>query len=135
MRNSFFKIISGLLVAVFLLCNLNACNRTVPLRNPSFEVQSKGPSQVQTAIKKALQNRRWVLLSEQPGVINARYSRGAKHQATIRIRYDKSKVDVTLVDSQNLQQGSGEGGAVIHKTYDNWIRNLENDIYFELSHL
>lgn len=129
------KLVLKLVLSSFLVLSFVACNKTVPLRNPSFDVQAKSATQVQTAIKKALQSRRWAITSESAGVINAKYSRGSKYHANVKIAYNKSNVTVTLVASENLNQENTPEGEVIHKTYDGLIRNLENDIYIELSHL
>lgn len=123
-------------LAIFtILLIFSACNKAVPLRNPNFEVQAKSINQVQTAIKKALQGRRWMILTESPSAIKAKYNRGSKYSATVMISYTRSNVNVKLLESENLLQETTPEGEIIHKTYDGWIRNLESDIYIELSHL
>ncbi len=132
-----FKIKSQQLLIASLLAmvaTLGAC-RTAPLRQPSFEVQASSQNQVETAVKSALKKRNWAILRQTPGTIKARYKR-ASHSATVGIDYSRSLVNIKLINSEDLDQGVDRSGdKVIHKAYDKWISNLENDIYVELSHL
>jgi len=126
------KLIVIALLAV--VATLSAC-RTTPIRQPSFEVQASSQNQVRQAVKSALKKRSWAIVGQSPGQIKARYKR-AEHSATVGIDYSNALVNIRLIESENLDQGVDFGGEkVIHKAYDNWISNLENDIYVELSHI
>ena len=131
------KISSKKLLIIALLAfisSLSAC-RTTPLRQPSFEIQSSNESQVGEAVKSALRKRNWAIVKQSPGQIKARYKR-ATHSATVGIDYSRSLVNINLIESQNLNEGvDRKGEKIIHKAYETWISNLENDIYVELSHL
>ena len=130
MNNKLIKyFISALLLAVV------ACAKTLPVHNPSFSVSSKSLAQVDKAVKAALKKRSWIITSQGKNTISAKYNRGAKYSANVKIDYSATNVSVKLVDSYNLLQGVDESGqAVIHKTYNGWVRNLENDIQLELSY-
>jgi predicted small lipoprotein YifL len=122
------------LALIFLSLSLNACNKTVPLLNPNFEVQAKSLSDVGSAVKTSLINRQWTIVSTTASSITARYARG-NASATILVSYTKSNVSIKLLSSENLLEGNDPAmGQVIHKTYAGWIKNLENDIYRELSY-
>lgn len=118
-----------------LLTALIACTNTLPVHNPNFSVSSKGLAHVDKAVRAALKKRNWIIVSQGKNTITAKYSRGARHSATVKIDFTTTNVKVNLVDSYNLKQGTDESGQqVIHKTYNNWIANLENDIQIELSY-
>lgn len=124
-----------LVVVSVVLALFTGCVRTLPVNNPSFQVMKSPPATVHKAILKSLQDRRWALLSDRPGEIQARYSR-SEHSATILITHTADKVTIKLKDSNGLLQGTNEqGDPVIHKSYNSWINNLENDIQVNLSYL
>jgi hypothetical protein len=65
-----------------------------------------------------------------PGLITATYTpRGLS--ATMEIRYDTKQYNITYKDSQGLKYD----GSQIHKTYNNWVQNLDNRIRTQLSAL
>jgi len=65
-----------------------------------------------------------------PGLITATYTpRGLS--ATMEIRYDTRQYSITYKDSQGLKYD----GSQIHKTYNNWVRSLDNRIRVQLSTL
>lgn len=130
MKNKIIKyFLSALLLAVI------ACARTVPVNNPSFPVNSKSLAQVEKAVKASLKKRNWIIVSQGKNTITAKYNRGIKYSATVKIDYTASNVNVNLLNSYNLREGVDETGQrVIHKTYNGWVRNLENDIQIELSY-
>ena len=122
-----------LTLILFLSLTVIACTRAVPLVNPNFEVQAKKLSDVDSAIRAALLNRRWAIVTSTPSSITAKYARGNAN-ATILINFNKTNVNIQLLSSENLLQANDPSqGQVIHKTYASWIKNLEQDIYIELS--
>ncbi|HMO17700.1 MAG TPA: hypothetical protein PKA63_05665 [Oligoflexia bacterium] len=119
-----------------LSLSLLACATGVPLYSPDFSIEANHQSRADKAIKTALQKRRWTILNQKPGSITAKYDRGRKYSATVKIDYSRSNVKINLVDSVNLNQSQSDSGEMlIHKTYNNWIHYLERDIQFELSHM
>ena len=131
------RISSKNLIIITLLAvvaTMSAC-RTTPIRQPSFEVQASSQNQVSQAVKSALKKRSWAIVDQSPGQIKARYKR-ADHSATVGIEFSNALVNIKLIESENLDEGVDLGGEkIIHKAYDKWISNLENDIYVELSHI
>lgn len=71
----------------------------------------------------------WVVESEEPGAIVARYTKG-RASATVRITYGAGDIQIAYVDSQNLKcQPAPTGGCTtIHKAYNRWVNNLYRDI-------
>ena len=128
------------LCQVLLCCLLTlsaaGCVRTKPLENPTFSISAANNRTVEDAIINSLRTRGWLLENKVPGMITASYGKGAKHSATVRITYSKSTVNISLLQSSNLLQGTDEktGQPVIHRRYLTWIKNLENDIQQHLSY-
>jgi hypothetical protein len=48
------------------------------------------------------------------------------HVAVLEVRFDTKNVRIGYKDSQELNYDKAAG--VIHKTYNNWVRNLEKNI-------
>ena len=132
MRKTVLAIILGLSFAL----TLGGCAKGVPIYQPEFQVQSRSVSQVRSAIKNVLKRRRWIIKSSGSNHFVARYDRGTKNGATVRIDYSSNKVKITRLNSYGLNyEAAGEEGEVIHKRFNGWMRYLERDIELELSYL
>lgn len=115
---------------LFLLCmGLSACTQQ-PVLSPSFEVPINNPKRVHEVIREALVRRHWIIIKNEPAAFEAEYKRGPEISARIRVKHIGSIVSINLVDSSGLDyQANGTGqGPMIHKTYNNWVANLERDI-------
>lgn len=102
----------------------NVENATYPIQKPlSME-------QVGRLIRTAAAGRGWIVRHIGPGLIEAKHS-VRTHIAEVEITYDTSKFSITYKDSQDLNYT----GTAIHKNYNSWVKNLENDIRAQASAL
>lgn len=83
--------------------------------------------QVSNAIKSALIARTWTVGASAPGQIDATLNIRA-HRADIRIVYDDKTVQISYVDSNNLDFKEKKGKQYIHSNYISWVNNLTGDI-------
>ncbi|WP_455818016.1 hypothetical protein [Pseudomonas cerasi] len=116
-----------------LLCAfaLVGCARTEPVKNINQTLNSHyNDNQLQTAILEAGRARQWLMQPQQPGVINGHITQRG-HSADIRITYGANHYSINYVGSSNLMAGAGE----IHRNYNRWVINLDNDIQFRLASL
>lgn len=106
--------------------------RTAPLYNPEpIPVGKASPEQVRKAVRSALNKRGWAANDKGPGhVVGTLMVR--RHKAVIDIRYDKT-VRIRYLDSVDLNYNKDDDVEVIHPRYNEWVRNVERDISFELS--
>ncbi|MCP3897975.1 hypothetical protein, partial [Moraxella sp.] len=84
--------------------------------------------QVKSAIFEAGLKRGWIMTPAGAGVINGRMaSRG--YSVNIRINYSASAYTINYVSSTNLRARRGS----IHRNYNRWVNNLDNDIQLQLA--
>ncbi len=83
--------------------------------------------QVSNAIKSALIARTWNIAASAPGQIDATLNVRA-HRADIRIRYDDKSIQISYLDSSNLDFKEKKGKQYIHSNYLSWINNLVGDM-------
>lgn len=110
---------------------LTGCARTAPVENVQRTINTStqySADQVKTAILEAGLARKWVMTPAGPGVINGRLAQ-REHSADIRINYTSTNYSINYVTSQNLMAGGGQ----IHRNYNRWITNLDQDIQLRLS--
>jgi len=83
---------------------------------------------IKNAIMKAGTTRGWVIKQDAPGrLVGTLFIR--KHMAKIDIQFDDKSYSINYRDSENLNYG----GTVIHKNYNSWVKNLQQDIEIELN--
>ena len=82
---------------------------------------------IERAIETALARRHWSVKEKAPGRYTAVLDE-RKHSATVAIVYDATNARIDYVDSTNLDYENGPNGEVIHRSYNNWVKNLANDI-------
>ena len=119
----------GHLALCLLLSPMFSFGRYHPIHQGSVPITGDyTPAQIQKAITKALINRGWQVTARKSGeVLSTLFIR--RHMAKIRIIYDADAVRLEYVDSFNLGYRKHERkGPLIHRNYNNWIRNLEKDI-------
>jgi len=104
------------------------CNTAALLRPPvvASNLSARDDRQV---ILDALAAREWIVESEEPGALVARYTRG-RHSASVRVSYGSGNIQIAYVDSQDLKCKPAPGGdcTTIHKAYNRWVNNLYRDI-------
>lgn len=101
--------------------------RTAIAYEPSFSVNARSSSQVKNAIVKALKGRGWV-----PSIKSSRHIRATLHIRTHTvvsdIYYNAKTVSIYYRSSKNLKYRKIRGWKIIHKNYNNWVKNIQHDI-------
>lgn len=102
--------------------------RTQPAYEPEIYVDGNhSTKEIAKVIKKALVARTWAVKGEEKGVIHSQIW-VRSHSAKIKITYDKKKIKIHFVSSDNLKESRKGDTVFIHRNYNRWIKNLENDI-------
>lgn len=85
--------------------------------------------EIEQAIEDAASERGWEVTKEAEGhLLGVLHIRD--HRADVDIVYDESSFSIEYRDSSNL--GYDAERDTIHRNYNNWVRNLENDIHARL---
>lgn len=104
-------------------------NHTAPIHNINEAVITTHTSQqVKKAILLAGAKRGWQMSSPQDGIILGTLT-PRDHVANVKIFYSSSEYKIDYVSSTNLDADNGK----IHKNYNRWINNLDQDIKAQLS--
>ncbi len=117
-----------LLVCLMLALALSVgCRKATPIYNPTnVELPShskRNMAAMTSAIKSACTARGWTASEESRSrIIASHTARG--HTAIVNIDYTANSFSISYRDSMNLNYE----GATIHKTYNNWVQNLEQEI-------
>jgi hypothetical protein len=105
---------------------------TAPIYTPEpIQVPAgKSAEEVKKAVRKALFDKDWEIREIGPGHLQGKHTKsGGKdklHVAVLDVRFDTKSVRIGYKDSQELNYDKASGA--IHKTYNNWVRNLEKNI-------
>ncbi|KAB7895542.1 hypothetical protein ASE93_15715 [Serratia sp. Leaf50] len=122
----------SMLLLPVLVCTtlLTGCiNHTAPIRNVSEAISTTHTSeQVKKAILVAGAQRGWQMTAPQNGLILATLT-PRNHVAKVKITYTAINYNIQYVSSENL---NAEGGK-IHKNYNRWVANLDQDIKAQLN--
>lgn len=118
-----------LIAAIIAAATLTGCARTAPVQNIDQSVSGHySDNQMRQAIIEAGIARKWVMTPVAPGVVNGRLAERG-HAANIRIDYTPSQYHIRYVSSENLMADDNH----IHRNYNRWINNLNQDIQLRLS--
>ena len=127
------KIISlfAILPFVMLLVAPAYAAKTAPLYTPEpIQVPAgNGPEAVKKAVRKAFFDKGWEAREIGPGHLQGKHSKVGKdktHVAVVDVRFDAKSVRINYKHSEELNYDAAAG--VIHKTYNNWVKNLERNI-------
>ncbi|MBV8042783.1 hypothetical protein [Pluralibacter sp.] len=108
---------------------LAGCARTAPVTQVKSTVSAgHTEAQVRAAILKAGLSRQWVMSDAGPGIIKGRLQ-ARDHVAEISIPYSATRYSINYVSSLNLMASGGQ----IHKSYNRWVQNLNQNIQLNLS--
>jgi hypothetical protein len=121
-------------LAVVLVGFAVAGCRTAPVYNVSSApvVAKSGQvsaAEVRGAIVDALHDKGWTVKQDDPGKILAEILVRERHRADIRIDYSATQYSITYMDSDKLLYD----GTNIHKNYNKWIMDLQEEINLRLS--
>ncbi len=125
--------------AMALALGLAGCRTTALLdikgapygASTSYKALSLGD--YERAIIRAGAERGWVFNRIRPGHLEASITVRGKHYALVDVYYDTVEFSLIHKASRNLNYDPVQG--VIHPNYNNWIRNLEEDIRAEVQRM
>lgn len=83
---------------------------------------------VKRGVRKALFIKDWQIREVTLGEIQAQFKKGEKYMLAVDVKYDTKSVGIAYKDSVGLNYADG----LIHKTYNERIRDLEKTIRAEL---
>jgi len=89
---------------------------------------TQSEAQVDESIRRAARIQGWEVEEVDLDAIYVTKRRGS-HVATAVVQYDATSFSIELRGSQNLKQGEG----LIHKLYNEWVRELEGTIQREVA--
>jgi hypothetical protein len=123
------KLVKWIVAAAVVGALAGCVSRTAPIETVQNQVATgHTEAQVRNAILKAGLNRQWIMTDAGPGVIKGRQqSRG--HTANVLVQYSANSYIIKYDGSTNLM---AEGGK-IHKNYNRWVHNLDQDIQISLA--
>lgn len=113
---------------------LTGCGTSAPISTVSHTLAAQktvSSQQMQQAIYNALQRYGWELQSDNGSQIYARLNKQERHIVDIRIDYSGGGFSIQHAASQGLNHDLSRNN--IHRNYNRWVRNLEQDIQSSLS--
>jgi hypothetical protein len=117
-----------LLAALFAVAGAAQARTSELIDPPPIAVPSGlTTEQVVKDVKRAFIGRGWTITTEQPGEIDSTLHL-RDFTVSIKATYDASHVQLTYVDSTNLDYSEKRGKRFIHANYAGWIGFLTNDI-------
>lgn len=118
------------------LLSFAACHpKQTPINNPTSAIglSPQGGAypidEVATAVRKGAIAKRWVVLSEEPGVAVARVDSGG-HFAVVEIRYNAGGWSIGHRDSSPTlrYEVTDKHGPIVHRRYNSWVTGLDASI-------
>ena len=116
---------------VITLLMTTACSTSKYLYNSNSTIAQHNAdlATVRTTIIESLSNRRWQILQDEPGMIRSGIN-VRSHYAEVIIKYTADDFTIDYVNSTNLDYNRNT--KKIHRNYNRWVRNIEQDIIFGL---
>lgn len=88
------------------------------------------------AIAKAIRlggaQRGWIVTRQDPGAMELTLNIRT-HMAKVGVKYDTKTIQLSYLDSTNLDYEVKKGNRYIHRNYPKWVNNLANDIAVQLA--
>jgi hypothetical protein len=126
----------SLAVFVFVALAAQGCDHRAQPMVRSVPVALGGgpadPKVIEGAIEMSFARRHWQIKEHAPGRYVAEYAEKG-HSATVAVMYDPQSARIDYVDSSGLLYANGPEGEVIHRNYNNWVKNLANDLRINMS--
>ncbi len=120
-------------VVIAVIFTVVGC-RTAPIESPLIASLAPAPGarvtldDVSKAIWRAGKSLGWSIQENRPGELTGTLSI-RRHVAVVTIVHDTSSFSINYTNSQNLMYQ----GHVIHRQYNNWVRNLARAIQAEMA--
>ena len=126
-----FKYFGAIFVAILVL----GCGGGTPVyvakQSTLLSEQKATLSDVESAIREGAAKRKWSVKKESSGLLSAQMNAQNKYPITVTISFTEKGYMIEHKESQNLKYDAAT--QTIHPSYNKWIKNLENDINYELS--
>ena len=103
-------------------------NAAEMLKLPEVFYQEKDVSVVRNAVLDAAAKYHWEYFRETLGAIDLKYQRGNSFAVVIRVFYSPRSYAIKYVDSFGLDYERTYKKTTIHRNYNRWIRNLNQEI-------
>jgi len=87
---------------------------------------------VATSIRLGGAQRGWLVTRQDPGAMELTLNIRT-HVAKLGVKYDTQSIQLTYLDSTNLDYEEKKGNRYIHRNYPKWVNNLVNDITMQLA--
>jgi hypothetical protein len=87
---------------------------------------------VATSIRLGGAQRGWLVTRQDPGAMELTLNIRT-HVAKLGVKYDTQSIQLTYLDSTNLDYEEKKGDRYIHRNYPKWVNNLVNDITMQLA--
>ncbi len=127
----FAKLLTLLLTVTLAACTTAALQNVNSAKYGVSATDSQRTlSQYETAIIRAGADRGWVFQRIAPGHLEGTIDVRDRHRATVDIYFDTEEFSIIYKDSDNLNYDAA--GNTIHRNYNNWVNNLEQDIVREV---
>ena len=97
--------------------------RSVVMAEPQSQFDGATEAQIRQAIITSLRERKWVMQSEEPGVIHAQYVKGP-HIVNIVVKYRNNAWKILPAKGSTLVNADGK----VHPKYNQWVQTLNRDI-------
>ncbi len=76
--------------------------------------------------------RGWLVTRQDPGAMELTLNIRT-HMAKVGVKYDTQSIQLTYLESTNLDYEEKKGNRYIHRNYPKWVNNLVNDITMQLA--
>jgi hypothetical protein len=87
---------------------------------------------VATSIRLGGAQRGWIVTRQEPGAMELTLNIRT-HMAKVGVKYDTQSIQLTYLESTNLDYEVKKGDRYIHRNYPKWVNNLVNDITMQLA--
>lgn len=115
-------------LALLIILLFNACSTSTLYRPSPIVIPQNTPiSKIQKAVVQAFTDRGWNVEKNWKELTEASI-RTRGHEARVRVNYVGNKVEIRYVSSNNLKYSVKNGTEYIHRRYNNWVKNIEEDI-------
>lgn len=122
------------LALIFGAVLLTGCSTAAPILTTTQTLDTRkqvNTRDMQSAIHQSLVRYGWKMDSDDGRTIMAHYNKQDRHIARIRIDYSAQQFSIRHESSEGL--GYNSRRHTIHRNYNRWIQNLDNDIQSRLS--
>lgn len=129
------RLLTIILISLMCVCTIAGCSGRKMYQAPAISAPIRAhDTEVRRAVRAALLNRGWSIEHDWVEATYARFSQG-RYGARVRMRYVGNRVYIEYVSSQYLKYRMKKGQPVIHKLYNLWVRELEDEIHVQISNI